>query len=294
MFAKIHSSMQALMPELPEVETIRLGLQKYLVGHKILEVKINSAKVFTGNVNDVVGGKIKKVRRFAKVLVIDLSNSKSLTIHVKMTGQLIYRGPKLKEKVQLSSKVAGGIPGPHSLVIFKLDKNGVLYFNDLRRFGWIKVMKTYQVEKEGFVSRLGPDPFKDLTLEKFVQILSKYKTYIKVVLMDQAKIAGIGNIYANESLWLTKINPRTPASSLSKKQIEELYKNLLEVLKKGIKYGGASENMFVTAEGKEGTFQEHFFVYAQQGKLCKRCKKVKIQKNFLGGRGTYLCPNCQK
>lgn len=282
------------MPELPEVETIRLGLKKYLVGHKIEDVEIKNPRVFYGVKKEVAGAKIENVRRFGKLLVIDLSNDNSLTIHVKMTGQLIYRGPNLKEKVQLSSKVIGGIPGPHTHVVFKLNKNGVLYFNDFRRFGWIKIMKTAQVEKEGFASKLGPEPFKDLTLQKFKQILARYKTYIKVVLMDQAKIAGVGNIYANESLWMTKINPRMPANSLSKKQVRELYANLLIVLKRGIKYGGASENIFVTAEGKEGSFQKHFQVYAQKGKLCPRCKKSKIAKSFLGGRGTFTCPTCQK
>ncbi len=282
------------MPELPEVETLRLGLKKYLVGHKIKNVEVRTSKVFHGDKKEIEGTKIRDVRRFGKLLAIDLSNGNSLTIHVKMTGQLIYRGPNLKQKIQLSPKVIGGIPGPHTHVIFKLDKKGILYFNDFRRFGWIKIMKTAQVEKEGFASKLGPEPFKDLTLPKFKQILAKYKTYIKVLLMDQAKIAGVGNIYANESLWMSKINPRVPANSLSGKQVEELYKNLLDVLRKGIKTGGASENIFVNSEGAEGNFQKHFHVYARKGKLCPRCKKTKIEKFFLGGRGTFYCPTCQK
>lgn len=292
--ADARNDRERIMPELPEVETIRLGLKKYLVGHQIESAEVRNPRVFHGAEKEVAGVKIKNVRRFGKLLVIDLSNGNSLTIHVKMTGQLIYRGPNLKEKVQLSSKVIGGIPGPHTHVIFKLNKKGVLYFNDFRRFGWIKVMQTAQVEKEGFASKLGPEPFKDLTLQKFKQILSKYKTYIKVVLMDQTKIAGVGNIYANESLWMSRINPGAPGNSLSEKQAGELYANLLAVLKKGIKYGGASENIFVTSEGKEGNFQKHFQVYAQKGKFCPRCKKSKIVKSFLGGRGTFTCLTCQK
>ncbi len=282
------------MPELPEVETLRLGLKKYLVGHKIKEVEIRNPRVFDGEKRQVEGAKIKDVRRFGKLLVIDLSNGKSLTIHVKMTGQLIYRGPNLKRDVQLSLKVIGGIPGPHTHVTFKLSEQGILYFNDARRFGWIKIMKSTQVAKEGFASKLGPEPFKNLTLQKFKQILGTSKTQIKVVLMDQSKIAGVGNIYANESLWMSRINPKKPANLLSKKQVEGLYDNLLAVLKEGIKYGGASENNFVTAEGVEGSFQKHFQVYAQKGKLCPRCKKSKIVRNTIGGRGTFICPTCQK
>lgn len=282
------------MPELPEVETLKIGLNKYLPGHKIVELELRHPLVFHGLEKDVIGIKIKGVRRFGKLLVIDLSNGNSLTIHVKMTGQLIYRGPNLKTKVQLSPKVIGGIPGPHTHIIFKLDQRGILYFNDFRRFGWIKVMKTSQVEKEGFVSKLGPEPFKDLTLAKFKQILGKYKSYVKVVLMDQAKIAGVGNIYANESLWMSKLHPRTAANSLSDAKVKELYYNLLTILRKGIKTGGASENIFVTSEGQEGTFQNYFQAYARKGELCPRCKKSKIEKFFLGGRGTFYCPNCQK
>ncbi len=281
------------MPELPEVETLRLGLKKYLVGHRIENIEVKKVKIFRGDKKEVVGAKIKDVRRFGKLLVIDLANGNSLTIHLKLTGQLIYRGPKLKHPL-LSEKVIGGLPGTHTHVIFKLDRQSFLYYNDLRQFGWIKVMKTSQVEKEGFVSKLGLEPFKDLTLQKFRKILSKHKTYIKVLLMDQAKIAGVGNIYANEALWISKIHPKVPASFLSPKQTQELYKNLLATLKKGIKYQGASDSAFVTAEGQEGSFQEHFQVYSQAGKICSRCKKAKIKKFFLGGRGTYYCPTCQK
>src|SRR5258705_13919410 len=127
------------MPELLEVETIKLGLEKYLTGHKILEVKINTQNIFTGGSKEIVNSKIISVRRFAKVLSIDLDNGKSLLIHVKLTGQLIYRGINLKPTPELSKKVNGGIPGRHTHVIFYLDEGGLLYYNDFRKFGWIKV-----------------------------------------------------------------------------------------------------------------------------------------------------------
>ena len=281
------------MPELPEVETLRRGLEKYLVGHKILNVEIRHPKIFTGNEKSVVDAKIIKVRRFAKVLSIDLSNSNSLLVHVKLTGQLIYRGPNLKKHLVLSKKVLGGVPGKFTHVVFKLDKNGFLYYNDIRRFGWIKLVPTDQVETSDFIGKLGPEPFAGLTLQIFKQIISKYKTPIKLVLMDQEKMGGIGNIYANDALWLAKIYPKRPANSLNKEEQEKLYNAIIEVLKNGIKYGGASELAFVTAEGADGNYQNHFRVYGQQGKSCQRCG-TKIEKVFLGGRGTYFCPTCQK
>lgn len=282
------------MPELPEVETVKLGLQRYLIGHKILDVKIKTPKIFTGNPKDLIGGKITDVRRFAKVLSIDLSNGNSIVIHIKLTGQLIYRGPNLKNPGEISKKVVGGIGGNHTHVTFNLDKNGVLYYNDIRRFGWIKVIKSDDVIKSGFVGKLGPEPFKDLTSEKFKVILGKSKTAIKVLLMNQEKIGGIGNIYANDALLLSKIHPKRQANSLTPTEQNTLYNNILKVLKKGIETGGASELSFVTAEGTEGKYQQHFIAYGQQGKICQICGKEKIKKFTLGGRGTYFCPHCQQ
>ncbi len=281
------------MPELPEVETLKLGLQRYIIGHKILEVEVRDKKVFQANEKDIIDTKIKTVRRFAKVISIELSNGKSLVIHIKLTGQLIYRGPNLKIKTELSKKAGSQLPSKHTRVIFKLDKKGFLYYNDLRKFGWIRVMQTKKVETQGFVSKLGPEPFGKLTFQKFKEILSKSKTYIKVLLMNQEKIGGVGNIYANDALWLARINPKRAANSLPEKEMKELYDSLLEVLKEGIKYGGASELQFVTAEGKEGGYQDHFLAYGQQGKLCPRCKKEKFVKFYMGGRGTYYCSICQ-
>jgi formamidopyrimidine-DNA glycosylase len=282
------------MPELPEVETIRIGLEKYLLGHKIKDVLVKTPKVFSGDKKDLLGSGITKVRRFGKVLSIDLSNSFSILIHVKLTGQPIYRGLNLINPPQISNKVVGGLPGKHTHVIFELDKNGFLYYNDVRKFGWIKVVKTKDVEKTGFIGKLGPEPFSGLTFEIFKDILKKSKTNIKVLLMNQEKIAGIGNIYANDALWLSKINPKTISNKISKDKQKELYDAILKVLKEGIKRGGASELNFVTPDGTEGNYQKHFLVYGQDKKTCPRCNKEKIVKIKLGGRGTYFCPFCQK
>jgi formamidopyrimidine-DNA glycosylase len=282
------------MPELPEVETMKIQLQKYLVGHKIISVTVNNHKTFQGDEKEIVGGKITDVRRFGKVSVIDLSNNYSILTHVKLTGQYIYRGPNLSKPHTLSTKVTGGIPGPHTLVIFNLDRGGELYYNDVRRFGWIRIEKTDEVENESFIKKLGPEPLRDLTLDLFKNILSKTSRTIKVVLMDQEKMGGVGNIYANDALWLARINPKAPAKSLDPEAIKDLYDAIITVLKSGLKYGGASELAFVTPDGAEGEYQNHSLVYDHTGEPCERCHKARIEKFFLGGRGTYFCPVCQK
>lgn len=282
------------MPELPEVETIRLGLEKYLVGHKITKVDISVRKILEKGEKNLEGGKIERIRRFGKVLSIDLDNGYSAVIHIKLTGQLVYRGPKLKSPPPLSKKVADGVPGKHTHVIFSLDSGGKLYYNDARKFGWIKVVKTKRVENVGFIQKLGPEPFDGLTLSKFEEIVSSSKTAIKALLMNQEKIGGVGNIYANDALYLAKISPKRAASSLNPSEQAKLYKAILTVLKEGLKRSGASELAFVTPEGEEGEYQEHFLAYAKEGEVCERCHKAKIKKIKLGGRGTYFCPVCQK
>ncbi len=300
------------MPELPEVETIKLQLKKYLVGHKIEGVEIRNLRYAIPEAGDLVGAKVKDVRRFAKVLSIDLSNGLSIVIHIKLTGQLIYRGPQLLKAESLSPKVVGGIPGKHTHVIFKLDnppsrkasegQGAALYYNDVRRFGWIKIVKSNNLQVTGFIGKLGPEPLvtksssgqAPLTSDYFRQVLSKTSRPIKVVLMDQAKIGGVGNIYANDALWLAKINPNKESKKLGNEEMKNLYDAIHEVLKAGLKYGGASELAFVTPDGKEGEYQNHTLAYGHEGEVCRRCKKEKIKKYFLSGRGTYVCDYCQR
>ncbi len=280
------------MPELPEVETIKLQLNKFLVGHKIVSIDVRNRKIFQGDEKRIIGAKVTGTRRFGKVTVIDLDNKYSILTHVKLTGQFIYRGPNLDTN-SLSTKVIGGLGGLHTLVIFTLDKKGLLYYNDVRRFGWIRLEKTSEVENESFIKKLGPDMLK-VDFNNFNEIFSKTSRNIKTLLMDQSKISGVGNIYVNDALWLSKINPKRTAKSLSKKESKLLFNALHTVLKAGLKYGGASELAFVTPDGKEGEYQNHTLVYGHQGEVCKSCKINKIEKFFLGGRGTYWCSLCQK
>lgn len=312
------------MPELPEVESIRLQLQKYVVGHKITDVEVRYGKKFEGDKEKAIGTRILDIRRFGKVLVIDLSNDYSIVVHIKLTGQLIYRGPNLINPPNVSGKVNGGLGGKHTHVIFHLDRKGKLYYNDVRKFGWIKIVKSLELKDESeFIGKLGPEPLvivnssgqapldtktssgqAVLTLKLFKNILSKTNRSIKTVLMDQEKISGVGNIYANDALWLAHINPRTPAKNLGTEEQKNLYDAVHKVLKDGLKYGGASELSFVTPDGREGEYQNHTLVYGHEGEPCENChkqslsqetlQKSKIEKFFLSGRGTYFCPVCQK
>lgn len=268
------------MPELPEVETIRTQLEKFLTGREITRVEVRSRKILAKGEKELLGGKITDVRRFGKVIVIDFDNGYSALVHLKLTGQLVYRGVNL--------------PGKHTHVIFSFSGGKKLYFNDLRKFGWIKIVKGEEVIADSFIGKLGPEPFKDLTLEKFKEILSKSSQSIKIILMDQAKISGIGNIYANEALWLARIDPRRAPKNLKTEEVKRLYDSIHSVLKNGLKWGGASDQAYIQPSGEEGKYQEHFLVYGREGELCISCKKTKIEKIKLSGRGTYFCPFCQK
>jgi len=280
------------MPELPEVETIKLGLQKYLVGHRIESTIVLNPKSFEGSVKKIVNTKIIKIHRFGKGLIIDFDNKKSLAIHIKMTGQLIFRDEKTKKIVVDKSKV-GELPGKHTRVIFHLDKKAILYFNDIRKFGWIRVINSNEVDSLPFFKNLGPEPFKDLTEEKFVLIVSASKIAIKPLIMDQKKIAGVGNIYANDALFLAKINPKRKANSLSLNECRLLYKSILEVMEKSLRFGGSSENTYVNVLGTTGEYQRHTLVYGKKGEKCINCSE-EIIRIVIGGRSTFFCPKCQQ
>jgi len=294
------------MPELPEVETIRLGLQKYLVGHVIESIDIRLPKMVSGEAKRVKDTKVQAIRRYGKGLVIDFANNYSIAIHIKMTGQLIYQGPRSSLRpvpsgtglrssgqAKVSREKVGNLPGPHTHVIFRLNNNSFLYYNDIRQFGWIKIVPTNDVSSLPFFKDLGPEPLSNLTIDQFSSIVKAVKSPIKPLLMDQKKIAGIGNIYANEALYLAKIHPKRQPSSLSDPEIKTLFDAIENVLKKALETGGSSEWQYVNALGQEGSYQKIFQIYGQVGKKCKICGAT-IQKITLGGRGTFFCPACQR
>ncbi|OGH05932.1 MAG: DNA-formamidopyrimidine glycosylase [Candidatus Levybacteria bacterium RBG_13_35_9] len=288
------------MPELPEVETIRIGLQKYLVGHKILNVDVKLKRIFTGSAKQIMGAKITSVERFGKGLVINLDNGFCIAVHIKLTGQLIYNDLAFvrNRNTHLSQSKVGTLPNKFTHIIFKLDKGAFIYYNDIRQFGWIKIVKKDDLKTLPFFKDLGPEPLPSsgqapLTFEQFKNILSKSSISVKVLIMDQKRIGGVGNIYANDALFLAGIDPRRKAKDLSLQEAKKLFDAILTVLKNGLKYGGASELTFVNAFGEEGKYQNHFLAYGKKGEKCSTCGGI-IQKIFLGGRGTFFCPACQR
>lgn len=284
------------MPELPEVETIRQELTEAIVGLKITDIEVRLAKQFKGEKKDVVGAKIVKILRRGKVLVFKLSNGKNLVVHLKLTGQLVWV-PKAGERTTLGHPIpfAGEeLPSKTTHIIFSFDKKGKLFYNDLRQFGWIKVLDDKGVEAELAPLYEAIEPFTpQFTSQNLAEIFSRSRRPIKLVLMDQAKIVGVGNIYANDALWEARIDPRRPANSLEPKEIEKLRQGIVKVLKEGLKYGGASENAYVRATGEPGAYQEHFRAYQMEGEACPRGDGV-IRRLKIGGRGTFYCPGCQK
>ena len=304
------------MPELPEVETLRLGLQKYLVGRRIENIEIRVPKIFVGNKNDVIGAKIIGLKRIGKGLIIELDNDFVLAVHLKMTGQLVYSDNETKN-LPLSAKIGGvTLPSKYTHAIFKLKtqksnvkttgqnlklqnkpEDAYLYYNDLRRFGWIKVVRKDEVDKIPFFREMGPEPLLSsgqpvLTFEKFKEIIANSNLVVKVLLMDQRRIGGIGNIYANEALFKAKIDPRRKVKTLSKEELRKLYDAIYFVIKKGLEYGGSSDENFVNALGQEGKYQNHFLIYGRKGEKCNGCGGI-VKKIKLGGRGTYFCEKCQ-
>lgn len=279
------------MPELPEVETIKRGLERYLIGHSIRDIQILDPLRFTGSPEEIMHTPVARVRRKGKGLVFDFENGNSMAVHVKMTGQLIYRGEKTKNMI-LSPKVKT-LPNKHTRVIFHLDNHAHLYYNDIRRFGWIKVLKTSALETIPFFKSLGPEPFETLTLDYFINLLNKNKSPVKAVIMDQTKIAGVGNIYANDALYEAKVDPRRPANSLSKTEAERVFNALHEVMRFSIEHGAASDTNYVDALGQDGQYQNYFKIYGRKGEDCVKCGS-NILRVVIGGRSTFVCEGCQK
>lgn len=265
------------MPELPEVETIRRSLSRDIINKKIISVIIRDHRVIKGLSpsefkKHIKESRVSEVLRRGKVLLIGLDNKKYLIIHLRIAGWLIY--PKLEEKAR---------------VIFKFSDNTFLNYMDQRALGELRLVEDYA--QFPFLKRLGPEPF-ELTAGQFSQRLKKRKTNIKNLLMNQEVIAGIGNIYAQEALFLSGINPRRLASSLDAAEAKRLHKNIIAILKKAIRNKGSSIDLYRDTEGNKGGMQECLMVYDKKGQSCCKCK-TKIVKINIAGRGTCFCPQCQ-
>lgn len=284
------------MPELPEVEIIKLNLQRKLVGLKIQKIDIPSQKSFLGESKHVIGQKVLKLERKAKLLIIDLSGNLSLLFHLKMSGQLVW--VKAGDKFiggHPTEDMFGGLPNKSTRVIFDFSDGSKLYFNDQRKFGWIKIVDRQQVAGNILINRLGPEPLeKGFTWQVLKENLQKHKSQpVKIAIMDQSVISGVGNIYANEACFNAKIDPSTKVEKLTDKQLRALHEGIIRALKDGIKYGGSTRVHFVDPEGHKGYFLDYAYVYGRDKHPCRICK-TEIKKIRLDGRGTYFCSHCQR
>lgn len=274
------------MPELPEVETIREGLEKKVKGKRVNKIIIKSEKSIKAPsspgefIRKIEGRILSEIRRRGKYLILELDSKDSLIIHLKMTGRLIY-----------SSE---GEELPYTRVIFIFPDKTQLSFTDMRRFGGLWLISDEEFSNLPFLKSLGPEPLEnDFTLDRFRELLKGKKRKIKSLLMEQTFIAGVGNIYSQEALFLARIHPEKNVSMLVDREIEGLYNNLLAVLREALSCRGSSINAYVDLNGKKGSYESHLRVYGRQDRSCSRCGAV-IRKIKVSGRGTCFCPVCQK
>ena len=278
------------MPELPEVETIKRGLSKFIIKKKLTKTTILCAKSFVGT---PVTGTVKAIRRFGKALIIDLDNGKSLMIHLRMTGQLIYDGKERFAAGHPSDNFIDELPNKQTRVVLEFD-SGSLFFNDQRKFGFIKVIDTNKVEQDTFIKKLAKEPWQ-MSADEFYEKLQKHKNSpIKAVILDQTIICGLGNIYADESLFMSKIHPATKAGALTKKEASTLLDMAARAMDTAIDSGGSTMKDYVKADGTKGDYLDKFAqIFNRTGKPCLVCG-TKIEKIRVAGRGTHICPNCQR
>jgi len=318
-----------VMPELPEVETVRRGLERLIVGKRIESVSHDFDKSFPNAPSDVAafleGAHIKSISRRAKVLIIDLDTDYSLVIHLKMTGQLVFIKDELVTSNQSSvtsdrkklttenlslatnepevrfgaghptDSLVGELPDRSTRVAFTFEDGSKLFFNDQRKFGWVRLYPTLEVPNIDFMKRVGPEPLDEaFTAKYFIQRMRKRDgTTVKAALLDQSVIAGVGNIYADESLWGACLHPSLRVRDIRDARLKTLYSELKEVLELAIEKGGSTDKNYVNAEGKKGSYIDFARVFRREGLTCPRHPDVIIEKSRVASRGTHTCPVCQ-
>ena len=287
------------MPELPEVETVRRGLSELIIGKVVKAEAHDTAKGFPNTSDDVsrflVGATITDVRRRAKVLMIDLSTKYSLIIHLKMTGQLVFVGETRFGAGHPNDSLVNELPDKSTRVTLTFTDGAKLFFNDQRKFGWMRLMPTVEIPNIDFMQKVGPEPLsEDFSSKEFMQRFARRgKTNIKAALLDQSVVAGIGNIYADESLWGAKIHPKRLVNTITEQEFELLFHEMREVMNLAVEKGGSSNHTYVNAEGKKGSYMDFARVFRREGLACPRCGTT-IEKLRVAGRGTHICPYCQQ
>jgi formamidopyrimidine-DNA glycosylase len=286
------------MPELPEVETVRRGLHDLIIGRSIKTATHDTPKSFLNAPHDVdefmIDASVTDVRRRAKVLLIDLSTDYTLVIHLKMTGQLVFVGDIRFGAGHPSDSLVNQLPDKSTRVTVEFKDGSHLYFNDQRKFGWMKLIPTLEVPNIDFMKKVGPEPLEaDFTAAEFAERFKRRaRTNIKAALLDQTVVAGVGNIYADESLWGARIHPKRLVGSITQKEFEDLHTELREVMNLAIAKGGSSNHTYINAEGKKGSYMDFARVFRREGLPCPRCGTT-IIKFKSAGRGTHICPHCQ-
>ncbi len=288
------------MPELPEVETIRRGLGRILPDRVVKSAyQIESPKSFPNPDSEVnqflLGAKIIAVRRRAKVLMIDLSSQYSLVVHLKMTGQLIYVGEERWGGGHPTDSFMGALPDRSTRVVIEFTDGSTLFFNDQRKFGWARLMPTVLISELDFMKKVGPEPLEEeFKAPEFIKrIRRRQNTTIKAAILDQTTLAGVGNIYADESLWGAGIHPVTRVRDVSDAKLTKLLQEIKHVMQLAIDSGGSTYSNYVNADGERGNYLAKFArVFRREGRPCLKCG-TEIQKIRVAGRGTHLCPKCQ-
>lgn len=300
------------MPELPEVETTTKGLQKTILGLTIKDVwtdlstkdkrqihSVANPEFFKIFKKDILNKKILSIERRAKNILINLTENKTILIHLKMTGHLLYGKYKFNEN-KWTPDEAGPLHDPFNKyihVIFSLSNSKHLAFSDARKFGKVTLLDTNTMHKTKHLNNIGPEPLeKQFTIENFkLQINKKPNGKIKTILMDQSIIAGIGNIYSDEILWKAGVHPERKVSKITNTEIKLIYKVIKEILAKGIDFGGDSMSDYRNIHGLRGKFQLHHQAYRRTGEKCKKknCKGI-IKRKIINGRSAHFCSMHQK
>lgn len=280
------------MPELPEVETVRRGLLKALLGQRISGVSTSRLRLrrpFPARLQRLTGARVERIERRAKYLLLALDINQTIVIHLGMSGRLVIHPD-------------GGnyAPEKHDHFVLSLQDGAKIVFNDARRFGLVELVEDEKLEKHKLFSHLGPEPLeKGFSAAYLAEYLKGRKTSIKIAIMDQRCVVGVGNIYASEALFRAGISPRRMAKSIRKEEIGKLVPAIKKVLEDAIKAGGSSLRDYVQADGELGYFQHNFAVYGKAGQKCRGCscdiaKTGGIRKITQGARSTFYCPQQQK
>ena len=287
------------MPELPEVEVVRRSLSNFIPG-----LKINKVNIFNSNLRFKISKNLKKnvekqkitsISRRAKFLLIKLQNNKVILIHLGMTGKIFIKNKKTESTLVTSFYYDNKFKKKHNHLILYLNNSTELIYNDVRKFGFIKILEFDQLQYNQHIYKLGPEPLsKNFNYNYLLSAVRKCKKNVKNFLMDQKYISGLGNIYANEILFSSSINPRKLVKKISNGQVVKIVLNTKKILMRSIQLGGSSIRDFNTVSGQKGKYQEMFMVYDRENKLCRKKKcNGRVKKIYINNRSTFFCNKCQ-